>query len=169
MRVLEQARRAYGNGRLHRLEEREEVVDEPVGQLGTQEVAQDDLVGHVAQRKLVQVVRVHELVEEVGAEDHGLRDGHRGILERLELHVTLHEIVDECQSASLAAQRAFSDAGEVGVAVEAFLDELRHDAPVLHPAVLDDGVEYDLPVGVDVLVGVAGDALQELRHGEHGA
>ena len=75
-------------------------------------------------------------------------------------------MVDEGQAAPFAAQRAVADAGEVGVAVEAFALEHRHHALVLHAAVADDGVEDDLAVGIHVLQFMPGDVLEECRHGE---
>ena len=46
--------------------------------------------------------------------------------------------------------------------------EKGHHADVLHTAILHDGVEDNLPVGIHILQFVPGDGLQELRHGEDG-
>ena len=169
MRVFEQRRRAHGDGRLHHVEEGEEVFDQTVGQLGLEEIAQDGGVVHVRQGHLVEVVGLHELVEHVGTEHHGLGDGYAGVVELLEFGMALHQVVDEGQATALASQRAFADAGKVGVAVEAVALEDGHHALVLHLAVLDDGFEDNLPVGIHVLQGVPGDGFQEFGDGEHGA
>ena len=167
--VLEQRRRADGDGRLHRIEEGEEVGYQRIGQLGTQEVLQDFLVGGIAQGNAPQVVLVHELVEEVGTEHDGLRYLDGGILKLVQLGMALDDVVQKRQATALAAQRALADAGEVGVAVELQTVEDSHDTDVLHAAILHDGVEDNLAVGVDILQLVPRNGLQELRHGEDGA
>ena len=83
--------------------------------------------------------------------------------------MALHDVVEEGQSPTLSAERAVADTGEVGILVELAAVEDGHDTDVLHAAVLDDGVEYNLAVGVDILQLVPGDVAEELRHGEDGA
>ena len=51
---------------------------------------------------MVQVVLLHELVEEVGTEHHRLGNLHGDTGELPELRMTLHHIVEERQSAPLA-------------------------------------------------------------------
>ena len=80
----------------------------------------------------------------------------------------LEQVVDEGEAASLASQTAVTDAGEVGVLVEALALEDRHHALVLHPAVRHDGIQNNLPVGIHVLKSLPGDAFEELRNGEEG-
>ena len=168
VRVFEQRRRTDGDGRLHHVEEGEEVLDQAVGQLGLEEIAQDGVVVRIRQGYLVEVIGLHELVEHVGTEHDGLGNGYTGVVEFLELGMALYQIVDESQAAALASQRAFTDAGKVGVAVEAVALEDSHHALVLHLAVLDDGFEDDLAVGIHVLQGIPGDGFQEFGDGEHG-
>ena len=131
-------------------------------------MAQYLLVAGVAQCNLVKVVLVHEIVKDIGAEHErlGYAHGRPGIL--VELRVALDYVVDEGQSAPLAAQRAVADACEVAVGVELSPVEDGHHADVLHPAVLHDGIEDYLPVRVNVLQLVPGDVLEECRHGEYG-
>ena len=104
VRVFQQGRGADGNGRLHHVEEGEEVLHQPVGELGFQEIAEDDVIVHIAQSHLVEVVRVHELVEHVRAEHHRFRDGHAGVLELLKVRMVFHQVVDEGQATPFAAQ-----------------------------------------------------------------
>ena len=129
---------------------------------------EDDIVGSVAQGDSPQVVRVHELVEEVGTEHDRLRYLHGGVLKLVELGVALDDVVEECQATALAAQRAVANAGEVGVTVELQAVEDGHHADVLHVAVLHDGIEDDLAVGIHILQLVPRDGFQELRDGEDG-
>ena len=75
VRVFEQARRAHGDGAAHHFEEGQYVVFEAFGQGGVEKVLQDFLVGQVGEGHLVEVVALHEFVEDVGAEYNGL--GHR--------------------------------------------------------------------------------------------
>ena len=167
--VFKEAAAAYGYGGVHHLQEGFEVAQQPHGQPGTLEVPQYLLVRDVAQGYLVEFVGVHELVEDVRAQHHGLRYAHlyAGVL--VEVGVPLQDVVDEGQSAPLAAEAAVADAGEVGVLVEPLPLEYRHHALVLHPAVCHDGIQYYLPVCVHVLQAVPRDVLQELGDGEQGA
>ena len=169
MGVLEQRTGTHGDRRLHGIEEREEVGYQRVGQLSTEEVLQDDLVRSVAEGDGIEIVLLHELVEEVGAKHDGLRYRHLGTLILVQLGVALDNAVEEGQAAALAAERALADAGKVGIAVELQSVEDGHHADVLHAAVLHDGVEDNLPVGIDILQLVPRDVLQEGRHGEDGA
>ena len=166
--VFEQRRASDRDGALHRIEEGKEVGYQCIGQLCLQEVLQYLLVRGVAQRNAPQVVLVHELVEEVGTQHHRLGYLHGGVVEVVQLRVSLDDVVQEGQSAPLASQRAVADAGEVGIAVELQTVEDSHHTDVLHPAVLHNGVEDNLPVGIHVLQLVPGDVLQECRHGEDG-
>ena len=64
---------------------------------------QDFLVWRVAQRDTPQVVLIHEFVEEIGAEHNGLRNLHGGIVELVQFRMALDDVVEECQTAPLAA------------------------------------------------------------------
>ena len=166
--VLEQRAGTDGDGTLHGLEEGEEVVDELVGQLRLEKVLQDFLIGSVAQRQVVEIVAVHELVEDVGAEHERLGDSDRDIVKLCHLGMPLDDVVEEGQAASLSAQRALADAGEVAVLVVLVAVELCHHTDILHVAVLHDGLVDNLAVGIHILQLVPGDVLQESRHGEDG-
>ncbi len=169
MRVLEQRRAAYGDRAAGSLEEREEVSNELVGQLCTQEVLQNCLVGGIAECYLVQVVGVHKLVEDVGTEHHRLGDADLYIFELTELRVGLYYVVEECQTSTLPSQRAVTDTGKVAVGIELTAVEDCHDANVLHAAVLHYGVEDNLAVHINILQLMPRDGLEELRHGEDSA
>ena len=126
------------------------------------------LVGSIAQGNGIQVVLLHELVEEVCAQHHRLRYRYLCILMLVHFRVALDDIVEKSQSTPLSAKRALSYAGKVGVAVELQPVEYGHYAYVLHPAVLHYGVEDNLAVGVNVLQLVPRDVLQECRYREDG-
>ena len=166
--VFEQRAAADGYRRARGIEEGEEVGDVLIGELGTEEVSEDVLVGRIAQRYLIKIVCVHELVEHVGAEHHGLRDAHLHALKLVELGMALDDVVEESQSAPFAAERTVADACEMAVGVEAVAVEECHYADVLHPTVLHDSIEDDLAVSVDILQFMPGDGLEECRHGEDG-
>ena len=129
---------------------------------------QDLLVRSIAEGNTPEVVIVHELVEEVGAQHHCLRNLHGGILKLIQFGVALDDVVEEGQSAALAAQRAIADAGKVGIAVKLQTVEDGHHADILHTAVLHDGIEDNLAVGIDILQLMPGDMLKELADGEDG-
>ena len=161
MAVLQERTGTDGDRRLDSIEEGEEVGYQRVGELRTEEVLQDFLVGGIAQGYGVEVVLLHKFVEEVGTEHDGLRYRHLGTLVLVQLGVALDDAVEEGQAAALAAERAFADAGEVGIAVELQAVEDGHHADVLHAAVLHDGVEDNLAVGVNVLQFMPRDVFQE--------
>ena len=168
VRVFQQRGRTDGKGRLHHIEEGKEVLHQAVGQLGFEEVAQDDVIVGIGQGYLIQIVGIHKLIEHIGAEHDGLGDGDTGILKLFELRMMLHQIVDESQSAPLASQRTVANTGKVGVSVEAVAPEDCHHSLVFHLTVFHDSLEDDSAVGIHVLQAVPGDGLQELCHGEHG-
>ena len=164
--VFEQRTASDGDRLLRGLEEGEEVGDVLVGKLCPEEMLQNLFVGHVAQGYLVEVVRVHKLVEHIGAEHHRLGDAHLDALKLVELGMALDDVVEESQSAPLAAQGAIADAGKMAVGVEALAVEEGHDADVLHVTVFDDGIEDNLTVSIDILHLLERDVLQEVGHGE---
>ena len=166
--ILQERRRTDGNGRSRRVEEGEEVGHQRVGQLCPEEVFQDFLIAGIAQCNLIEIVRLHELVEDVRTEHDGLRDTDLGVIETGELRMHLHDVVKESQATSLASQRAVADAGEVGIAVVLVTVEDSHHADVLHVTVLHDGIEDDLPVDIHILKLVPSDVLEIFRHGEDG-
>ena len=122
---------------------------------------QDLLVGGIAQGDGIEIVLLHELVEEVGTEHHRLGDRHLRILILVQFGMTLDDIVKECQSAPLASQRALADTGKVGITVKLQTVEDCHDTNVLHTTILDDGVEDDLTMCIYILQLMPGDLLQE--------
>ncbi len=168
MRVLEQTAAAHGYGASDHLQEGLQVAQQAHGEARAQEMGQHLLVGDVAQCHLVEVIGIHELVEDVGTEHHGLGYSHGHALHLVEVGVTLEQVVDEGQAASLAAQTAITDAGKVGILVETLALEHGHHALVLHPAVGHDSVQDNLSVCVHVLQALPGDALEKLRDGEEG-
>ena len=66
MGILQQRRRAHGNWRFHSIEEGEEVGNQRIRQLRPEEVLQDFFIRRIAQRDGIEIVVLHELVEEVG-------------------------------------------------------------------------------------------------------
>ena len=126
------------------------------------------LVGRIAEGNTPKVIIIHELIEEVGTKHHGFRNLHGGILKLIQFGMTLDDVVKKSQSAPLAAQRAVANAGKVSITVEFQAVEDSHHANVLHVAVLHDGIEDNLTVGIQVLQLMPRHRLQELRHGEDG-
>ena len=61
------------------------------------------LVRCVAQCDAPQVVLVHEFIEEVGTQHDGLRNLHGGIVKLVQFRMALDDVVEECQTAPLAA------------------------------------------------------------------
>ena len=169
MTVLKERAGTDGDRTLRGFEEGKEVVDVTVGQLSTEEVLQDDIVGGVAQGDLVEVVLLHELVEDIGTEHHCLGYAHAGPGVLIELGMGLHHIVEESQATALAAKRTVANAGEMGILVKLTTVEHGHHTNILHVTILHDGVEDDLPMGINILQLVPSDVFQEVGHGEDGA
>ena len=169
MTVLKERAGTDGDRTLRGFEEGKEVVDVTVGQLSTEEVLQDDIVGGVAQGNLVEVVLLHELVEDIGTEHHGLGYAHAGPRVLIELGMGLHHIVEESQATALAAKRTVANAGEMGILVKLTTVEHGHHTNILHVTILHDGVEDNLPMGINILQLVPSDVFQEVGHGEDSA
>ena len=168
MRVLEQRRRAHGYRRIDSIEEGEEVSDESIGQLRLQEVFQYLIIRSITQSDGPQVVLIHELIEIIGTEHHRLGNHDLGVLILVEFWMTLDDIVEESQTSTLASQRAFTDTGEVGIAVELQTVEDGDNTDILHPTILHDRIEDNLTVHIHILQLMPGDMLQERRHREDG-
>ena len=105
---------------------------------------------HIGKRELIEIVRLHEFLEQIGAEHHGLGNHDGGVVEAIDFGVGFDEIVDESQTAPFAAERTFADAGEIGVAVETIAAEYGDDTAVFHQPILHDGFKDDAPVGIEV-------------------
>lgn len=119
-------------------------------------------VRNLAQCQRIELVGIHELVEDIGTEHHSLRyqgpDRAVWILravftrpDTIEVFVTCKQSVEEGETTSLASERTISDTREVAVLVESLsLEDCNHTL-ILHTAVCHDGIEDDLTVGIDVL------------------
>ena len=101
MRVFEQRRGTDGDRPLDHLHEGLDVAHQAVGQMATQEDAEDIFVRRIAQSHLVELVLVHELVEDVGAEHYGLGDTGDVVL-ALQVLVVDEHAVQERQTATFA-------------------------------------------------------------------
>ena len=149
--IFEQRAGAYGYRTVRGIEEGEEIGYQRVGQLCAKEMFQDLLVGRIAERYLVEVVLLHEAVEHVGTEHHGLGYLHAHTLILVEVGMTLYHAVKESQAAPLASKRAFANAGEMGVGIKLQTVKHSHHANVLHVTILHNGIEDDLTVSLNVL------------------
>ena len=168
VRILEQAAGTDGDRAIYHVEEGFHITHESHGQAGTEEELQNLFVGCVAQCHLVEVVRVHELVENVRTEHDSLGDADCDALLLVQVGMASQDVVDEGQATSLTAQAAITYTGEVAVLVEAFSLEDCHNALVLHAAIGHDSIQDDGSVSIYILQALPGDALQELRDGEEG-
>ena len=130
-------------------------------------MAQYFLVAGIAQGYLIEVVALHEPVEHIGAEHHGLGYRHLDAFALAKLRMALYYVVEEGQSAAFSAKRAVADTCKVGVAVELSAVEHGHDAYVLHVAILHNGLKDNLAVKVNILQLVPRNVLQKLRNGEY--
>ena len=133
------------------LEEGEEVGDVAVGQLCLQKVLKDNFVRRITEGDAIEIVLLHELVKDIGAEHHGLGNLYGSPTETVEVGVRLDDVVEESQATSLAAERTIADTREMGIAVELATIEDSHHAKVFHVAILHDGVEDDLAVSIHIL------------------
>ena len=149
------------------IEKGKQVVEHAAGQVALLEAGKDFLVAGVAQGDGIEIVSLHELVEDVGADDHSLGDVYGEAL-ALELGVALDHRTHEGEAAPLASERTVADAGKIAVLIEAVFLVDGHDAGILHAPVLYDEVEYQVARLVHVLVVVYVDLTQNGGRREHG-
>ena len=166
--VLKQRAGTNGDGTVRSLKEGEEVGNITVGQLRLQEVLKDDFVRRITKRNVIEIVLLHKLIEDIGAEHHGLRDLHGSTTEAVEVGMRLDDVVEKGQTTSFATKRTVADTRKVGVAVELATVEDCHDTEVFHVTILHDGIEDDLSVSIHILELMPRDMLEEVAHGKDG-
>ena len=110
MAIFEQRTRAHRDGAAGGFNEGEDVALQTCRECGAAEGIEDDGIVGIGERKLVEIIVVHEFLEEVGAEHHRLWNHHRGIVKLVEFGMMLHDVVDEGKTTTFASQRTFSDA-----------------------------------------------------------
>ena len=168
MRIFQQTRRTDGDGAFHHLEKGHQIFDQPRRQTGPEEVFQNRIIIDIAQCNGIQLVRLHKLVENIGTDHHGFGNGN-GEIRVFQGRIPLHHRPDKCQATPFAAQRTVTNAGEIAVFVESFFLVNRHDAGVLHAAVLHDQIENQLPGFVHIFIVAHIDMFQYFGGREHGA
>ena len=166
--ILKERRGAHGDRRLNGIEEGEEVGYQRVWQLSVHEMLQDLIVRRITECYGIEVVLLHKLIKEVCTEHDGLGDGYLSILIAVQLRMALDDIIEEGQTTALATEGAFADAGEMAVGIKLQTVEHSYHTDVLHATILHDGVEDNLPMGIDILELVPGDVLEEGRYREDG-
>ena len=169
MRIFKKRRRTNGNGRLHHIEEREEILYQTVGQLRFQKIAKNDIIIGIRKSYLIQIVAIHKLVKDIGTEHHCLRNGDTGILKLLKFRMPLHHIVNESQTTAFSTQRAITDTGKIGITVKTVALENGNHSLILHLAVFHNGFKDDPPVSVHILKTVPSDRFKKFGNREHGA
>jgi len=110
-------------------------------QAGFDEVKQDLLVGAIGQGYFVEVVFLHEFVEDIGSEHDGAGDGDDHVVEPVGEAVSFHQGVEERQTAGFPADRALSDAGKLEVFVVFLAVEFSDDATGFVDPEGGDGIE----------------------------
>ena len=168
MGILQQRRRAHGNRRLHSIEESEEVSYQRVGQLSSHKVLQNLLVRCITQSDGIEIILLHELVEEVGTQYHGLRNRDLCMFILVEFRMTLDNIVEEGEATAFATQGTLTDTGEMAVGIELHTVKDSHDTDILHTTILHDRIENDLTVGIDIFEFMPGNVFQESTDREDG-
>ena len=166
--IFEKRAGTDGYRTLRRLEKGEEVGYQCVGQLCSEEMSQDFVIACIAQSYGIEIVALHECIEDIGTKDNCLRNLNRGIVVLIELRMALDDIVEKCQTSALASQGALTYTGEVGILVELHTVEDSYHTDILHVTILHDGIEDDLSVSIHILQFLPGDMAQESRHGEDG-
>ena len=76
-RILQQARRAHRQRGVHLLDQGPQVAADEGRQLRADKGVSDPVVRCVGQGKGIQVVELHELLEDIGAEHRKTRNSHR--------------------------------------------------------------------------------------------
>ena len=128
---------------------------------------QNFLIGRVAQGNRIEVVFLHELVENVGTEHHRLRNLHAHAGKSVKVGMPFYNAVEKGQSASFSAERTVADTRKMGIFVETASVEHSHDSEIFHVAILHNRVENNLSRRIDILQLRPLDRLEELRNGEN--
>ena len=165
--VFEQRTGADGNGTTGGFDEGEDVSLQTCRKRGAAEGIEDDGIVGIGECELIEVVVVHEFLEEVGAEHYGLGNHDGGIVELIEFGVVFDDIVDEGKAAAFPSERTFADACKIRIAVETIATEHGNDSLVFHAAIIDDGFKDGATVGIDVLEFFPRELFDELGRGEH--
>ena len=110
--VLEQARRADGERRVDPRDQGAEIADVLGRQLGLLEGVGDSVIGEVGVGDLGQVVALHEVVEDVGGEDHRLRNRHLDVGKFFADRAWRAPRPGSGEDRRLAAELAVADSGE---------------------------------------------------------
>ena len=103
--------------------------------------AQDLLVAAVGKGDLIEVVLLHELIEDIRAKNDGPRDGDDNILEFVGEPVPFDQRIEKGQSAGLSADRSFADPGKLEVFIILFTVEIGNDTPCFVDPESGDGIE----------------------------
>ena len=160
MAIFEQTRRTYGKRPVYHIEEGIEVVGQSARQCGCKKMLQYLLIAARRQGYGIELVFLHELVENVGTQHHRAGYLHAHTFEIVEFGIFLYYAVDKRQAASLAAERPLPYAGKIAVMVEAVALEYCHHAAVLHAAIFHYGIKHGLAHCLllgDVVEGVLGE------------
>ena len=127
--VLQQAAGAHGQRAVEEFHHMAQVNLEEGRENGLAEAAADLLVVLALQRKVLQIAQLHELVEDLGAQDHGGRDGHTHAGPTL-AHVRLAEqVAYKGDAPRLAAHAAFANLRQAVARIEGLRMELADNAP----------------------------------------
>ena len=132
-------------------------------------MAEDFFVRRIAEGYGVEAVRLHELIENVGAEHNGARNGYWYAVEIVADRIFFDDRVNESQAAAFASERTLADAGEVGVVVEAVFLEDGHDSAVFHLAIFYNQVEEQLAHLRGIFQVAEAVVFDHLCNREHGA
>ena len=169
MAIFEQTGTAHRQRSIKHIVERIEVVLHRFGEFGAQKRLQNLGIGNIRQRRGIQPVHFHKLIEYVGTQHHGVGNANHRTLEVVAHWIVFDDGVDKRQATALATERALADARGITVAVEAVFVELCHHATVFHLAILHNQVEKQLAHGwclADVAEVVH---LHHLRYRKQGA
>ena len=166
VRVLQQTGRAHGNGTRHNVVEGFDVVEQALGECGFFKTTQDFFIGSIAQRNGIKVVALHELVEEVCADDNGFGDVYAEIVV-FEFGISLDHCADESQATPLTSERPIADTGKVAVFVKSLFLVDGHNAGILHASVAHDAVHYQFSGFLHVAIFLHIHFFQNNSGGEH--
>ena len=82
--------------------------------------------------------------------------------------MTLHHIINKCQSTPFSSERAIPDTGKVRITVEAIALKDRHNSLVLHLTIFHNRLKDDFTMRIHILKTIPGNRFQELGYREHG-
>ena len=91
------------------------------------------------------MVIIHEFIENIRAQNQGFGNAYMYISVSIQFRMAFEHDIQKSQASAFASQGAFTDAGKIGILVEASFLKFCHDALIFYPAIENNGVKKHFP------------------------